>query len=190
MSRGLTSLLLLAALLPPMAPASAQAPTRHLLRDVARYLELRPEQHGRLAEIEAGWQGYLADAHRRAASIDQAPAAQRAQPAERLCAESRERQQLAERDARALLDAPQRTRLAELERALQLLPVIESAQAAHLLPPQLMLPPAAMPEGQVEVAVRFVRAEPMPLPGCPARSQNTRPGVEPVDPASPRRPPS
>ncbi len=190
MTRGPTSLLLVAALSTPMAPAAAQAPTRHMLRDVARFLELRPEQHGRLAEIESGWQRFLAEATRRAAAIEQAPVAQRVQPRERLCTESRERQQQAERDARALLDTSQRGRLAELERALQLLPVIESAQAAHLLPPQLMLPPAAMPDGQVEVAVRFVRADPLPLPGCPALTQNTRPGVEPVDPASPRRPPS
>lgn len=176
-----------------LSSAAAQAPLRHVMRDAAQFLELRPEQQRQLLALDARWQQHVAEAEPRAAALRAGAAADKAAALQRLCEQSQALQLQLAQQAQALLDDAQRQRLARLQDAMALLPVIESAQAAHLLPPHLWAPPAGLPAGQLDVPVRYVRQPPAALPGCGPEAPVFRPGTwpgtaPPAEAGGPRRP--
>lgn len=67
---------------------------------------------------------------------------------------------------RGVLDAAQADRLAQLEAAFSLMPLIEAAQAAGLMASHLDLPPAGLPGGSATVAFGWGRVPVNTLPGC------------------------
>lgn len=69
---------------------------------------------------------------------------------------------------RAPLSEEQLQRLTQLEQALNLLPVIESAQAAGLIADRTRLPLVGLPSGSVEAEYSWRRVAALPLPGCPS----------------------
>ena len=162
----------------PLHVSAQPSAPRQRLNEVASYLSLSSEQHRQLRDLDDSLRSQFLQARQQAA---RAGSAERAA----LCERSRLQQRQASEQARALLSEAQLARLGALEQALSLLPAIESAQAAHLLPNELALPPVGLPQGQIEVPVRLVRSAPIPLPGCPAPQQTLRPELEP---AAPRRP--
>lgn len=174
--------------------SAAQVPTRLLVRDVGRYLDLTAEQVNALTGSQASWLEYSAAAALRAGSLEAEIKAlsQRAKPdqsalnklsveLETICSQSRTRHQQSMNASRALLKPAQLAKLATLEQALALMPVVEAAQSVNLLPPVLPGPPAGMPEGTVEVEFGYVRSTVTP-PGCRAPRQVLRPGTDRVTP--------
>ncbi|PTT89807.1 hypothetical protein DBR42_07180 [Pelomonas sp. HMWF004] len=79
--------------------------------------------------------------------------------------------------SRAVLTPPQLARLAQLEAAFLLMPVIESAQAAGLLDDRVALPPRGLPEGRVAQEASWLRVPAAALPGCPAAPTTVAPEV-------------
>jgi hypothetical protein len=155
------------------APLSfAQPAARHLQREVARYLDLSPTQQQQLASVNADWSVQLQ------ALQSQAQSRRDTAAREALCRVSRQRQAEHQQRTRALLSAEQLARLAALEQAFLLMPVIESAQSASLMPDRLELVPAGLPDGGVVVESNYRRAAAAPLPGCPAVTQNMRPTLD------------
>ena len=174
--------------------SAAQVPTRLLVRDVARYLDLTAEQVNALTGSQASWLEYSATATLSAGSLEAEIKAlsQRAKPdqsalsklsveLETICSQSRTRHQQSMNASRALLKPAQLAKLATLEQALALMPVVEAAQSVNLLPPALSGPPAGMPEGTVEVEYGYVRSTVTP-PGCRAPRQVLRPGTDRATP--------
>jgi len=172
-------------------PALGQMPQRLLGRDVARYLDLTVEQVTRLVRIDTGWSSYRAerslrarqlqdeiDAEARKSNADRAGLKQRNLELETICRHARERRAQVLHEARAVLNPGQVAKLAQLEQAFALMPIIESAQALNLMPNSLSGPPPGMPEGTVETQFTFTRGKPDALPGCPAMAQRIYPGVE------------
>jgi hypothetical protein len=90
--------------------------------------------------------------------------------------------------SRGVLTPAQLERLAQLEAAFALLPIIESAQAAGLLDDRLLLPPRGLPEGQVAHAVSWLRVPAAALPGCPPAPTTVMPELErqPPEATAPR----
>lgn len=174
--------------------SAAQVPTRLLVRDVARYLDLTAEQVNALTGSQASWLEYSAAATQRAGRLEAEIKAlsQRAKPdqsalnklvleLETICSQSRTGHQQSMNAPRALLKPAQLAKLATLEQALALMPVVEAAQSVNLLPSVLPGPPAGMPEGTVEVEFGYVRSTVTP-PGCRAPRQVLRPGTDRVTP--------
>ena len=155
--------LLTGILLSAAVSAQPTAP-RQRLNEVASYLGLSSEQHRQLRDLDAGLRSQFLQTRQQAARVGSTERAA-------LCERSRQQQRQTSEQARALLNEAQLARLGTLEQALSLLPAIESAQAAHLLPDELALPPVGLPQGQIEVPVRLIRSSPLPLPGCPAAPQ-------------------
>ncbi len=181
---------------------NAQVPQRLLVRDMARYLELGADQLQSLSRLDTEWSAHLAQRAERArlveAALAQASAArapdrrridEQTRELEALCVQTHERQAELMRQARLLLNGDQLTKLAALEQAFALMPIIQSAQAAHLLAPTLSVAPAGMPDGTVFAEVAFQRAAPALLPGCRPQASRVLREVESSDPAQPVRGP-
>lgn len=84
----------------------------------------------------------------------------------RLCSEAVEHEASLRRQLRASLEPAQLQRLAQLEQALALMPVVEAAQRTGWLPAQVRTAPPGLPPGAVEVGVRWQRVAVAALPGC------------------------
>lgn len=157
--------------LPPSPPSRGVA---HAWREAADYLQLSGEQRSQLGRVRGEHEQQMAGLVRRDRDLrgkrDQ-------QGLQQLCAESRQAHEGLQGRLRALLSAPQLERLAVLEQAFSLMPIVESAQAAGLVSDRLSTAPAGLPQQQVSVDVSFVRAAPAALPGCPAVQQEVRPGM-------------
>ena len=173
--------------------ATAQVPDRLLARDAVRYLELTAEQVTAMTGIHASWLDYRASAALRAGRIEAAltakvkardaktdPAARIQQQAEleTICTQSQTRRQKTMVEVRALLKPAQITKLAALEQAFNLMPIVQSAQSVNLLSAALTGPPAGLPQGSVDVEFSYVRSIAVPLPGCLASRQMVYPEVE------------
>jgi hypothetical protein len=131
-------------------PAAAQGPSDpapgRMWPQLIRYLELTPQQVLELARIQTEWSRYLAAKSRRVAQVEgeirQATLAPVVDPMalgvrylelEAICRESRETDKKYREQARKLMTPQQVTRLASLEQAYRLLPVIAEADAAKLI---------------------------------------------------------
>lgn len=154
-------------------PVAAQgqgdpAPGR-LWPQLIRHLELTPQQVLELSRIQTEWSRYLATKSRRVNQVEgeirQATLAPVVDPLalgvrylelEAICRESRETDKKYREQARKLLTAPQLTRLASLEQAYRLLPVIAEADAAKLMD-------APLPGLNLAA---LGAAAPRPYPGC------------------------
>ena len=178
--------------MPPSA-ATAEMPDRLLARDAIRYLELTAEQVAALTGIHAAWLDYRANAALGAGRIeaalkvkvkardtktDSAVLSQRQAELESICTQSQTRRQKTMVEARALLKPAQITKLAALEQAFNLMPIVQSAQSINLLSGELTGPPAGLPQGSVDVEFSYVRSIAVPLPGCLASRQMVYPEVE------------
>lgn len=173
-----------------LAPVHAQLPappaargSQHSGREVADYLQLSAEQRIQLSRAHSE-------------NVQQLNGlAQRAEPLrvqhdtrglQRLCEASQRLQQAFHSHVRSMLTVSQMERLAALDQAFSLMPIVQSAQAAGLMSDRLSTSPAGFPQGQVSEEVSFVRARPAALPGCPLPAQQVRPGT--VDSALGDRP--
>ena len=169
----------------------AQVPERLLARDAVRYFELTAEQVKALTGIHASWLDYCAKATQRASRIeteidvkaqgekyDPVVRSQRYAELDSICEQAVTRRRKSMAESRALLKPAQMTKLAALEQALTLMPIIQSAQSVNLLSGILTGPPAGMPDGTLEVEFSYVRSTVVLLPGCRASPQVVRPGVD------------
>ncbi len=176
-------------------------PNRLLARDAFHYLDLSTEQARTLNTLQASWQSYLAMAGVRAKELEtrQALDAKRTPPdaaqsnrsdAELtvVCEKSKARQQQLLQESRAILTPPQLSKLAALEEAYALMPIVQSAQAAGLMPGAMTGPPSGMPGGKLEVEFTYVRASQPPLPGCRPATQSIRSGPAPAQQGKPAVP--
>lgn len=131
-------------------PAAAQNPGDpmpvRLWPQIVRYLELTPPQILELVQIQAEWSRYLAVKQRRVAQVeselrdetlaevlDPVALGLRYMELEAICRESRDMDRKLHGQARRLMTEPQRAKLAVLEEAYRLLPVIVEADAAKLV---------------------------------------------------------
>ena len=177
--------------------ATAEVPDRLLARDAVRYLELTAEQVTVLTGIHASWLDYRASAALRAGRIEAAltakvkardaktdsavgsqQQAQQQAELETICTQSQTRRQKTMVEVRALLKPSQITKLAALEQAFNLMPIVQSAQSVNLLSAALTGPPAGLPQGSVDVEFSYVRSIAVPLPGCHASRDVVYPEVE------------
>ncbi len=152
-----------AATLPATATATPATPPAW--REAAQHLDLSPDQSRRMAVALQPWNAHLA---RHAGNPE----------ATTLCERSRQLEREARDSARALLTPAQLSRLAQLEQAFLLMPVVESAQNALLLSATLRAPPLGLPQGQADQMIRYQRSAPMPLPGCPAQREEPAAGQQ------------
>lgn len=175
----------------PNSAAIAEMPDRLLARDAIRYLELTAEQVTALTGIHAAWLDYRANAALGAGRIeaalkvkardtktDSAVLSQRQAELESICTQSQTRRQKTMVEARALLKPAQISKLAALEQAFNLMPIVQSAQSINLLSGELTGPPAGLPQGSVDVEFGYVRSIAVPLPGCLASRGVVYPEVE------------
>ena len=175
------------ALLLVSSSAAAQAPDRLLMRDAVRYFELTPNQLTALTGIDASWLEYRASATERAdrieveidqearrVNLDPAALGQRYVELETICRQSQARRLRSVADARGVLTSAQLAKLAVLEQALALMPIVQSAQSANLLSGVVTGPPAGMPGGTLDVEFGYVRSPVGRLPGCRGSSQVVR----------------
>lgn len=95
----------------------------------------------------------------------------------RLCQQSRQLSTEHQAQMRRLLGDTQLQRLAQLEQAFQLMPVVLSAQAAGLLDDRLTVAPEGFRQFQVSHEVSFRSVAAKALPGCPADSTEVREGT-------------
>ena len=151
-------------------PASATEPPnraeRLLGRDAAAYLELDTQQQQRAQALQLEHQGQMKRLAEQARKRGGEPASAAAMAA--LCQQSQSAVARWQEQLRGLLAPPQLAKLAQLEQAFALMPIIESAQAAGWMSGTLAAPPRGMPGGQVESLFTWRRAALVPLPGCPA----------------------
>ena len=139
-------MLALAAMLPAAAQGPGDPAPGRLWPQLVKYLELTSQQTLELARIELEWQRFLATKARRAAQVEreirQVTLAEVIDPLalgvryaelEAICRESRDAERRVREQARKVLNAQQTARLASLEQAYRLLPVIAEADSAHLL---------------------------------------------------------
>lgn len=144
----------LLALVPGLLPAQNptpgpgdQMPIRlGIFPQLTKYLNLTTDQVVELAKIEVRWQQYLNAKTRRVGAVDgeireitqahsvDAPAlGVRYAELEAICREARDTDGKLQVEARKILTDPQRVKLAGLEQAYALLPVVGEADAAHLM---------------------------------------------------------
>jgi hypothetical protein len=159
------------ALLVAGAATLAQANPRRAAGEAARYLAITASQQAQIDATVQSWKAELQVLHGSdAAGLS---AAQKAA----LCTRSKQRLAHHIDQARAVLTAEQTRRLAVLQQAFDLLTVVESAQAALLLPERLSAAPAGLPDGQLSNEFVFKRQLALPLPGCPTQAQQVLPEV-------------
>lgn len=180
MKYGVRLAMLLAAVLPLEGQNPGDPMPIRLWPQIVRYLELTPQQILELGRIQVEWSRYLALKSRRAAQVEEelreATLAEVVDPMalgvrylelEAICRESRDTDRKYHEQARKLMTADQMMRLAALEQAYRLLPVIAEADAAKLMDaplPGLNLtalvtaPPRAYP------GCRFQPPQPQPRP--------------------------
>lgn len=144
------ALLFLIAAWPALAqntPSGDMMPIRFpLYPQLTKYLDLKADQLLALAQVKIEWQAYLAAKTRRVAQVESeisqithadmvdAPAlGVRYAELEAICREARETDSSLQKKARKTLTDAQRTKLAVLEQAYALLPVIGEADDALLL---------------------------------------------------------
>ena len=191
---GLLPLLTLCALA-HTAFAQAQAlPQRLLIRDVARYLALTPEQQSTLNSVNGTWSMFLAEQTSRVqsmkATVQKEAGGKRDSRLDAICQQSTERFAKLQLDTRAVLKPAQLGKLGVLEDAFALLPILESAQSANLLPSAMTAPPAGMPGGNIDIKFSYARVPVVALPGCEIKSQKIQPGTDNSQSVSAINPPS
>ncbi|MGQ9915913.1 MAG: hypothetical protein ACUVS7_00715 [Bryobacteraceae bacterium] len=169
MKHGITLLAALAAALPLCAQMPGDAAPIRAWPGLVKFLELTSNQILALGRIELEWQRYLAGKARRAAEVEkgirEATLAEVVDPMalglrymelEAICRESRDQDRRTRELARKVLNDTQLARIAALEQAYRLLPLVAQADAAHLVDAPL---PGPDPARLGPVAAR-------PYPGC------------------------
>lgn len=169
-------------------PAAAQGPGDmmpiRLWPQIVKYLELTPQQMLELGRIQAEWNLYLAAKNRRVAQVErelrQETMAEVLDPLalglrymelEAICRESRDTDRKYHEQARKLMSEAQQAKLAVLEQAYRLLPVIAEADAAKLVD-------APLPGLNLGALGPMAR----PYPGC-RFGPPPRPQPQPLTPA-------
>lgn len=150
--------------MPAMAADPPSRVDRLSVQAAAKFLDLTSEQVVRVQAARAEHQRRLGELAADAARAGSGRAA--ATTLATVCAQARESEAAFHGKVAALLSPPQVARLDQLSQAFQLMPLVESAQAAGLLPESLGVPPPGLPQGSAEVAVRWQRIPAKPLPGC------------------------
>ena len=168
-------------LLPAMAVEPSSRAERLEWREAARFLDLSDAQMAQVqaarSERERGLRKLAQQAERAAGGTDAMAA---------ICREAGEHEAALRGKVSALLLPSQLARLEQLRQAFQLMPLVESAQAAGLLTDSLNVAPGGLPQGSAEVAVQWQRVPAKPLPGCADTTIHRE--VSTGDDASPRRP--
>lgn len=175
-------------------PAAAQGPgdpgPGRFWPQIVRYLELTPQQILDLARIQTEWSRYLTGKARRVAQVEselrQATLAPVIDPMalgvrymelEAICRESRDTDNKYREQARKLLTAQQAARLAALEQAYRLLPLIAEADAAKLMDapmPGLNLALVGSPAARSYPGCRYPAPRPQPAsPNSEAENSET-----------------
>ena len=149
-----------------------QRRTTLLWREAATFLELTATQRQALDALQVAYSGRLQ-------ALRELQAQARAKsPDTGLCQQATAARAEWLAGSRAVLAPAQLARLAQLEAAFALMPVIESAQAAGLLDDRVALPPRGLPDGQASQSVSWLRVPAGTLPGCPAAATTVVPEVE------------
>lgn len=155
------------------APAAELSPRsdRAAWRDAASFLDLSTTQMAAMRAAHAEYTRELQELSGQAQALGARKAAvpsvtDAANPA--LCQRSQALNAAYRTKVRAPLSDAQLKRLAQLEQAMELLPYIESAQAAGLIADRIKLPVVGLPLGTVEADYIWRRQAATPLPGCPA----------------------
>ncbi len=165
--------------LPVLAQGPVPQPPIRLWPELVKFLELTPQQVLDLGRLEAEWQRFLAVKTRRVAQVEReirdATLAETVDPLalglryaelEAICRECRDMDKRTMERARGLLTPAQLQRLASLEQAWRLLPVIAEADAAHLIEAPLAaanLVNSVLPSSRRYPGCRF--DQPLPAPG-------------------------
>lgn len=177
-------------------PAAAQNPGDQipirLWPQIVRHLELTPQQILELVQIQVEWGRFLATKSRRAAQVenelrdetlaevvDPMALGLRYMELEAICRESRDMDRKLHERARRLMTEPQRAKLAVLEQAYRLLPVIVEADAAKLVDaplPGLNVEALGLPAGAYP-GCRYRTPPPPPQP----QPQPLTPAAEPAN---------
>lgn len=168
-------------LLPAMAIEPPSRAERLAWREAARFLELSDAQ---MAQVQAARAEHERGLRKLAQQAERAPAGSDATAA--ICRQAGEREAAFRGKVSALLLPPQLARLEQLRQAFQLMPLVESAQAAGLLPDTLKVAAGALPQGSAEVAVQWQRVPARPLPGCTGTVVHRE--VSTSDDTAPRKP--
>lgn len=146
---------------------AAEAPSRAerlAWREAARFLELSNEQLVQVQAARVERDQALRELTARAATA--AGGGVGADALAHICREAQQREAAYQGKVSALLQPQQLQRLDQLRSAFRMMPLVESAQSAGLLPEALQVVPIGLPEGSAEVAVRWQRVPAAPLPGC------------------------
>lgn len=154
---------------------------------LVQYLDLTPQQILALGRIELEWQRFLAAKTRRALQVEEelrdATLAEVVDPMalglrymelEAICRESRDAERRTRESARKVLNDSQLARLAALEQAYRLLPLVAQADAAHLVDAPL---PGLSLEALGLASVR-------PYPGCRFPARTRAPTSQPGQPGN------
>lgn len=140
------------------------------LQALAGYLELDDAQRQSLLEQRAShqreWQPLISRAQALAGNAAQQGGTTSALA--QLCQQSQELRARQRAQARQLLNPRQLDKVALLEEAFALMPMVEAAQAAGLVANHLDVPPAGFSGGMVTVATGWLRTPAVALPGCSA----------------------
>lgn len=175
-------------------PAAAQGPGEpapgRIWPQLIRHLELTPQQILELVRIQTEWSRYLTSKSRRVMQVEdelrQATLAPVVDPMalgvrymelEAICRESRATDKRHQEQARKLLTAQQAARLASLEQAYRLLPVIAEADAAKLMDaplPGLNLALVGKPGAKMYPGCRFNAPQPQ-APNANSEWDNSEP---------------
>lgn len=193
------ALCILAALLAAW-PAAAQTPGDaapiRLWPQIGRYLELTPQQVLELVQIQAEWGRFLAAKSRRVAQVeselrdetlaevlDPLALGLRYLELEAICRESRDMDRKLHERARTLMTEPQRAKLAVLEQAYRLLPVIVEADGAKLVDaplPGLNVTALGLP-AETYPGCRYRAPAPQPQPQPQPQPHPMTPAAEPAN---------
>lgn len=176
----------LAATLPLFAQMPGEPAPIRAWPGLVQYLELTPSQIVALGRIELEWQRYLAGKARRVSQVEEeirdATLSEVVDPMalglrymelEAICRESRDTDRRTREAARKVLNDAQLARLAVLEQAYRLLPLVAQADAAHLAD-------APLPGLNLDTLGAAAR----PFPGCRFAGRTPAPTPQPGQPAN------
>jgi len=170
-------------------PATGQIGSRGVAPELARYLQLAPEQAASLNQLAIEWAATLEAKNAQAAQLrnDILSETEKDQPnatslggyylqLQRVCRETTAARTDLLQKTRAVLKSDQIARLQALEDALALMPRVLEAQTAGMIPDSIQTAPVGFPAGQISVALTFAATTPAQLPGCLATVQ-AQPGT-------------
>lgn len=182
------ALALFIAMLSSAAQTPAPRAAQHGWREAAAFLMLSNEQWAQLRVARAEHDQQMAQLASQARQLHER---KDEHGLRQLCQRSRLLASSFRDKLRPTFTPQQLERLAQLEQAFTLMPIVQSAQSAGLIADRLLTSPEGLPQQQVELEVSWQRVTPPALPGCPAQEMVVRPGTvderghAPVEPQKP-----